>query len=197
MFFGSFQCRTEPFDWRFWGAKNRAGSTDYAAWSSEHDRLIEQSQKSGVSLPTLELNWAIDDIVRHPWQRIEMTAVRVLMINVAILNSNGPDAFGPRRWAGLVFLGLHIFVNILGSIPLIGALVFLFLFRRQWLSYWALWAPWITLLLFHAFVYAEPRYMLSSRPLLSLMAAMAICVFARKERATTGFDAEPILVGSR
>jgi hypothetical protein len=184
MFFGSFQCRTELFDWRFWGKKTKTGSADYEHWSSEHDRLIEES-KSGPTLPSLELNWAVDDIIHHPLLRIRMTAVRLLMLNVAILNSERVEPFGAKPLSGkLLFIAAHILVNAIGFLPLIGALLFLVRSRDQLLLYWALWTPWLTLLLFHAFVYAEPRYMLSSRPLLSLMASVAVLEWVRRESNT-------------
>ncbi len=179
MFFGSFQCRTELFDWRFWGKKTKTGSVDYANWSTEHDKLIEQTQNAEELLPKLELNWAIQDILHHPFIRIRMMLARLLMLNVAILNSTAPTTLVGR----LLFIAGHVAVNIIGILPLVGALVFLFIFRGQLLSYWSLWAPWVTLLFFHAFVYSEPRYMLSSRPLLSIMAAMAIAKWLETKKS--------------
>jgi len=188
MFFGSFQCRTELLDWRFWGKKTKAGSVDYESWSAEHDRLIEESKSGEASLATLELNWAFQDILHHPLLRLRMTLVRIFMLNVAIMNSDRVEQFGSMPFERkLLFVTAHVVLNAIASLPLAGALVFLFRPRNQVLSHWALWTPWLTLLLFHAFVYAEPRYMLSSRPLLSLMAASEVANWPRRRRGAVDY----------
>ena len=180
---GSFQFRTEPWDWRNWGKNTREGSQDYQNWSEERDRLLQQSLDSGIHFRDVERAWVVDDILNHPWLHVRMTALRMLSQNVATVNSVHPDSFGlgpiRGRW---VFFGFHGVLNLIGLIPLAGSLWFLSQRRREILSYWPLWSPWLALFAFHALVYAEPRYLLPSRPLLCIMSALALAEYLNSRK---------------
>ncbi len=181
---GSFQYRTEPWDWRNWGKVTREGSQDYETWSNQREALLSRSAESGTPFRNLERAWVIQDIVTHPALRLRMIAVRMLSMNVAIVNSASPESFGfgmiRGRW---LFLGFHILLNAIGIAPLLGSVWFLFQFRGKLLSYWPLWTPWLSLFAFHAVVYAEPRYLLPSRALLCIMAALAVTRYLESQRA--------------
>lgn len=172
---GSFQFRSEPWDWRNWGKNTREGSKDYQSWLEERDRLLQRSLETGIHFRDVERAWVVDDVLRHPLLHLRMTATRALSQNVATVNSVHPDSFalGPirGRWVFVVFHGL---LNLIALLPLTGSIWFFAQRRREILSYWVLWSPWLALFTFHALVYAEPRYLLPSRPLLCIMSALAL-----------------------
>ncbi len=176
LFFGSFQFRSEPWDWRFWGKATRGGSIDYQNWQNAHDQIVAESTRSGVPVSRLEMEWSLRDIVRHPLERLKMFGVRALAMNIWIAHST-PRASGAgfltRRSAYFLF---HFFLNTIASVPVIAAIWFLAANRREFFGYWPLWAPWLGLLLFHSFLYAEPRYILPGLPGETIMAA---CVIAK------------------
>jgi hypothetical protein len=175
LFFGSFQFRKEPWDWRFWGKATRAGSVDYSDWLDTRNQLAAESEKSGVPISKLEMDWSRHDIAAHPVERLKMFAVRALALNIWMANSTNPRAFRlgalPPPYAFYVF---HFLLNAIAVVPLVAAAWFLLTNRREFFAYWPLWGIWVGLMVFHAFVYAEPRYLLPSQPGEAIMAACAI-----------------------
>lgn len=175
VFFGSFQFRAEPWDWRFWGKATRQGSVDYQNWIDTRQALRNESALTGEPVPRLEMKWSINDIIHHPIKRLQMFAVRTLALNIWIENSVNPEVFrlGPLagRW---VFLLFHIILNAVALLILFAAISFALSNRTMFLAYWPLWGIWFALLLFHAFTYAEPRYMLPGFPGLAVMAGCAL-----------------------
>lgn len=181
-FHGSFQFRSEPWDWRFWGKATRQGSVDYQYFREIHDTLVRQASATGTQVTQLELNWVLHDMVQHPGKRLQMIAVRLAALNVWIVNSTRPAdfRFGPIvGWPA--YLSFHLILNGLLLFPLGVSVWFVATNRSNLLSYWPLWGLWVVLLIFHAIVYAEPRYMLPGQPGLTIMAASMI---SRKLRAT-------------
>jgi hypothetical protein len=177
-FFGSFQFRNEPWDWRFWGDKTRQGSADYDAFRAEHSRLKERSATTGVPLVRLEKEWVLNDVRQHFFLRLRATAVRALSMNLPIANSVSAAAFrmGPLRgWWG--YVAFHAVVFAISLLLLGGALLFLAGSRDSILFYWWLWGPWLALLLFHSATYAEPRYLFPGQPGLIVMAAVTFGMF--------------------
>jgi hypothetical protein len=196
---GSFQFRTEPWDWRNWGKNTREGSQDYQDWSEQRDRLLKQSLESGIHFRDVERAWVVDDFLTHPMLHLRMTAVRVLSQNVATVNSVHPDSFGVGPFRGRwVFFGFHGLLNLISLMPLAGSLWFFAQRRRDILSYWPLWSPWLALFTFHALVYAEPRYLLPSRPLLCIMSALAVTQYLSSRKSATAElseDGTVVMVG--
>jgi hypothetical protein len=193
---GSFQFRTEPWDWRNWGKNTRAGSQDYQNWSEQRDKLLQRSLDSGIHFRDVERAWVVDDFLTHPLLHVRMTAVRVLSQNIATVNSVHPESFGigpfRGRWVFFVFHGL---LNLIGLMPLAGSLWFVTQRRREILTYWPLWSPWLALFTFHALVYAEPRYLLPSRPLLCIMSALALTQYLKsRQSAASGLSRDGSLV---
>ena len=175
MLMGSFQHRTELWDWRFWGKQTRQGSVDYETWSQVRGGLFRRSTETLEAFGKLERDWVVQDVREHPLLHLRMTAMRVLSMNVAIVNSASPASFGFGPIRGLwVFVVSHVLLNVISLLPLLGSLWFLIKSRGEILAYWPLWAPWFALLTFHAVVYSEPRYLLPSRPLLCIMAALMV-----------------------
>jgi 4-amino-4-deoxy-L-arabinose transferase-like glycosyltransferase len=175
LFFGSFQFRSEPWDWRFWGKSTRSGSVDYQNWVDARQALAEESARSGQTISSLETKWTLSDGLHHPVKRLQMFGVRVLALNVWIANSATPDGFRVGwfrgRWA--YFLA-HVFLNGFALLPLFASLCFLVWNRARFFSFWPLWGIWVGLLLFHALTYAEPRYMLPALPGLAIMGGCAL-----------------------
>jgi hypothetical protein len=175
LFFGSFQFRNEPWDWRFWGKATRQGSVDYQDWQKERLELLDQEKQSGVPMSQLERQWTVRDVEHHPVKRLEMFAVRALNLNVWIVNSREPADFrlGPLHGRAFYY-AFHVLINMITLVPLIAAVYFLAVNPRQIFATWPLWGVWVGLLLFHAFTYAEPRYMLPGQPGLEVLAACAL-----------------------
>jgi hypothetical protein len=55
-----------------------------------------------------------------------------------------------------------------------------FIHRADFASYWILWAPHFALLIFHALIYAEPRYLFPSLPGLTIMASIGWLAVSQK-----------------
>ncbi len=172
---GRYQFRQEPFDWRFWSKATRQGSVDHAEWQRTQDALRATAVQQGVRPEKLEWPWIAQDVRQHPWLTLRMTAVRLLALNVALVNSRGPSAFriGPVD-GRIVYAGFHALVNAVNLGLLALAVVFLYRQRGQRLVLWPLWAPWVSLLLFHVATYAEPRYLFPGRPGLVVMASVML-----------------------
>jgi hypothetical protein len=167
---GSFQFRSEPWDWRFWGKATREGSVDYRNWIDTQKRLIGESASTGESTSRLELAWTLHDIFSHPLIRAKMFLVRVLALNVWTVGSTKPSDFdlGPFRGRS-AYVGFHVIANSIALLSIIASAWFLICNRTQFFTYWPLWGSWLGLLLFHAFTYSEPRYMLPAQPGLVVM----------------------------
>jgi hypothetical protein len=183
VFFGSFQFRSEPWDWRYWGKANRDGSLDYQNWVDTRKELIQTSAATGQPLSRLQMKWALHDIVHHPVTRLQMFAVRSLALNVWIANSTQPAKFHLGRLKGRsLYLVFHILLNALALSPLFLSLWYLKAHPADFFGYWPLWGIWVALLLFHGFTYAEPRYMLAGQPGLAVLGGCALSVGLRRWR---------------
>ncbi|MFN0119928.1 MAG: hypothetical protein ACKV2V_05445, partial [Blastocatellia bacterium] len=65
---------------------------------------------------------------------------------------------------------LHAIINATNLVTLLSAILY-FPWRRD-AALWPLWSVWLGLIVFHALVYAEPRYMFPAQPVLAIAAAM-------------------------
>ncbi|HLG98208.1 MAG TPA: hypothetical protein VKX49_17965 [Bryobacteraceae bacterium] len=169
-FMGSFQMRSEPWDWRFWDDTTRAGSADYANFASQLAELRGQAIRTRYSVFDLEWWWVINDFKSHPFLRAKIALVRALFMHVNLVNSVRPSQFhlGPFRGrAGYIFV--HVCLNLVYLMLIASSLLFLIAKRRQFFEYWILWGPWLALLAFHAVFYAEARYLFPIQPALILM----------------------------
>jgi hypothetical protein len=175
MFFGSFQFRTETWDWRFWDRATRRGSLDYEMFSQEFARLNAESVRQKIPLSNLEWNWVLQDVIHHPLLRLKMAAVRAMALNVFLVNSRPWEEFrlGPLRGrAG--YIAFHIALNVLNLVVLVVAIHFLAVRRTEFVRLWVFWGPWLALLLFHSAVYAEARYLFPGEPGLIILASTAL-----------------------
>jgi|ERR1700735_1476425 len=181
VFFGDFQFRTEPWDWRFWGKATRTGSVDYQNWVDARELLHAEARRTGVMFPRLEMEWSEADMLHHPLTRLRMFGIRALALNIWIENSTAPNAFRLGILKGRFFyFAFHVILNAIALLPLLGSIWFLVVNRARFFSYWPLWGIWLGLLLFHAWTYAEARYMLPGQPGLIIMAACAFSVRRRR-----------------
>jgi hypothetical protein len=172
MFHGSFQYRTETWDWRFWDVTTRADSADFQAWTREATALKERAEREHVPLASLQYEWIERDFLAHPFVRLKMACVRLLSLHVALVNSVRSDAFaiGPLH-GPVAYWTLHLAINALSIAVLCCALVFAFRAPGGPWTTWPVWAPWLALLAFHVVTYAEPRYLLPTRPGMIVAAA--------------------------
>src|SRR5262249_30978281 len=156
--------------WSAWDKVRRRGSADYIEWDTTYKEFKRKAKETGVSVPDLVMRWLIRDVETHPMLWARMVAIRTLDLNISLVNSQRPEAFRIGPISGqFIYLAFHVFVNALNFLLLGAAFWFLFTVRGEAAVYWPLWAPWISLLLFHAIVYAEPRYMFPSRPGITVM----------------------------
>jgi 4-amino-4-deoxy-L-arabinose transferase-like glycosyltransferase len=183
VYFGRFQYRTEPWDWRFWDNLTRQGSNDYAAWVEGLAEFKRKSAEESLPLSSLLWGWVGNDIIEHPGLTIQMAGVRTLALHLTFINSQKPEAFklGPfKGWA--VYMIFHVMVNAINLVLIVASLWFLFMRRSNLAANWPLWAPWLALLIFHAATYAEPRYLFPSRPGLAIMTAVSLAIVIGRAR---------------
>ena len=175
-FQGRFQFRSETWDWRFW--QDYPDRKDYKAYTNFLQQLKSESLTSGISLSKLQLSWIMEDIREHPIINFKMAAVRVLSIHITLVGSTDPANFriGPCRGPRAYWM-FHVLLNSVNFMIYVLSLLFIYLHRRQIWSYWSLWGPWVALVIFHAVVYAEPRYLMPARPGLMLMSSVTIAGF--------------------
>jgi 4-amino-4-deoxy-L-arabinose transferase-like glycosyltransferase len=175
VFQGRFQYRTEPWDWREWSKANRQGSVDHASWVNELNELKRQSDETGTPISTLQRQWILKDIKEHPVLTLRLAAIRLVSLHVAVVNSQKPEAFRFGPFSGrILYASFHILVNSVTCLILLASGCFLFAKRERIISNWPLWSPWMALLIFHAFTYAEPRYMFPCYPGLVILAAWGL-----------------------
>lgn len=173
-FFGSFQFRNEPWDWRFWDHSTRAGSADYQAFTQQYAALNAESIRRRVPLSDLEWVWIKDDIAQHPWLRLRMVAVRLLTLHVPAVNSVAPAKFRLGPLNGIfAYVLFHAAVAVSYGALMVGAIWFLIQRRSHIPAFWIFWGPWVTLAVFHSLIYAEPRFLSPAQPGLIIMSAVA------------------------
>lgn len=194
VFQGRFQYRAEPWDWREWSKANRQGSLDHAAWVNELNEIKRLSDETGVPVSTLQREWVLRDVKEHPVLTIRTAAIRLLSLHIAVVNSQNPEAFKLGPLSGrITYAAFHILVNSVTFLILLASACFLFAERRRLAHYWPLWAPWVALLTFHSFTYAEPRYMFPCYPGLVIMAALGLApLLARMKRNIPTLGSAPI-----
>ncbi len=185
MFHGSFQYRTETWDWRFWDIKTRPDSADFITWSEELASLKLEALRENVPIASLEYQWILNDFLRNPLLRLKMAAVRALSIHVARVNSVRSQTFKIGPWEGpAAYWSVHVAINALSVLVLACALVLTFRHPGGAWPVWPIWVPWTALLAFHALFYAEPRYLLPTRPGLIVGAAALISgVLSQRRRS--------------
>lgn len=174
-FFGSWQMRSQPWDWRFWDDTTRAGSADYADFVNTLASLREAALRTRYSVFDLEWNWVVNDFRQHPLMRVRMALVRALSMQVNVINSLSISRFhlGPLRgWAP--YLLVHAAINLCSFFILGASVVFVIRYRRGIFSDWLLWGPWVALLAFHSVFYAEARFLFPAQPGLLVMASIMI-----------------------
>lgn len=173
---GRFQFRTDHWDWRFW--QYYPGRTDYISYMATLHELQLQSVRSGVTLAHLEAHWIASDFLHHPLTNLEMFGIRLLSIHTALVNSRPASVFkfGPISGRPAYF-GFHLLLNSITYLIVVLSVIFLVRERQRIAWYWSFWAPWLALLVFHAIVYAEPRYLMPARPGLVVMATIPIAAY--------------------
>jgi hypothetical protein len=175
LFFGSFQFRTEPWDWRFWDDSTRQNSNDYQAFQAELTRLKSESVRRKTPLSDLEWQWAFDDVRTHLWLHSKMAAIRAISMQVMLVNSVEPTAFHIGLIRGKVaYWFFHVIVNFFNLFLVILSIGFVVSRTKAPLSLWILWAPWLALLCFHSAIYAEPRYLFPGQVGLIIMSSLAL-----------------------
>lgn len=178
---GRFQFRTEPLDWRFFNGPARKGSQDRADYEARKIANEHEALTRNVSVSQVTRAWIIGDTLAHPLVTAKMALVRVVYLHIFLVNSKPPSAFsiGPIPGA-LVYWTFHLALNAIGLSISILALVFLWQRRSDLAAIWPLWAPWLALVVFHALVYAEPRYLLPAKYSQVILAAGAMATWLRR-----------------
>src|SRR5262249_19641184 len=154
-----------PWNWQYWDRIHRRGSAGYDAWNRESKEIGRQARATRISASNLMIKWVVRDVAGHPFLWVRMVAVRPLALPTCFVNSQKPEAFrvGPIN-GRVVYTVFHVLLNAMNFLLIGCAVWFLIAHRGHLASYWPLWGPWLSLALFHAVVYAEPRYLFPSRP---------------------------------
>jgi hypothetical protein len=170
---GRFQFRNEPFDWRYWQNNFRGkDSKDYKDWVKSQDSLLLARRAKRIKFNVVYKDFVIHDILDHPFITARQFFIRTLYGHTYMINNASPSQFKVAGIQGrAVYLLVHLLINLLNIVILIGATIFLFRKKRYLLEFWPLWLPWLALIIFHGFSYMEPRYMMPSRPGIFIMAA--------------------------
>jgi 4-amino-4-deoxy-L-arabinose transferase-like glycosyltransferase len=172
---GRFQLRKEPFDWRFFNKGTRGNTQDYQDWVRSVDSLSALSAKTGISKNNLYTDFIVKDLEEHPFVALYQAVDRAFYGHFYMVNSVKPSKFKIWKIPGIVvYVLVHIFINLLNIIILVSAIIFLFRRKKLLLEYWPLWLPWLSLVLFHAMFSMEPRYMLPSKPGIFMMSAVIL-----------------------
>jgi hypothetical protein len=180
---GRFQFRTEHFDWRFWDGDSRKGSADYQMWIAARKEINTRPGNYKKSLKEKFLPWIIDDIKENKLLFLKQFAIRAVNGQFLFVNSLTPEGFKMFGFKGpLAYYIFHIILNSINIIILISAIIFLFRERKRLAELWVLWVTLAAILLFHASVYMEPRYMFSGRACMLLMAAFIMSRYIAKFR---------------
>ena len=168
-FFGSFQTRTEPWNWRYWTSRKQTGDKQLCETTLESLRAVAAEQNR--SLAEVKQEWVVRDVMENPLLRLRMFLVRLLVCHVQFLGSVSPDDFqlGPlrARWGFALF---HALFNSITLLAVLGAVLWLISKPGERLAHSALWAPYLGVLVFAAFSYAEPRFMFPVRAGLCVLA---------------------------
>ena len=171
---GRFQFREEPTDFRFWDNNNRADSKDYQNWCKNGVELgvIMQNQHRDYNDVTRE--FLINDALEHPFLFARQFVVKCFFGHMYFINSVQPKDFHLGPIHGIVaYWFVILIINSVNIIVLFGA--FLFLFKeKNLINYWLFWGIIASLLIFHGFIYMEPRYMFPSKVVLYLMSAAGL-----------------------
>ena len=177
---GYYQFRTEPFDWRTWQSSHKQGSLDYEAWSNSlktFDSLVNEFNGSKIFLIK---NFYINDFLENPYLKVRQVLTKVAFGQFFIANRKSMDFYSVFTQSGyLEFYLFHLFINIFNLIVLFFALFYfirMFQFKNDDLFYLSLW---LGFLIFHSFVYMEPRYMFAGR--------LVLILFALKYLSTNSF----------
>lgn len=169
---GRFQFRNEPFDWRYWENELRDGSKDYADWVQSKKDLKQEQIATGKTRKEVYENFDINDMLQHPFIVLQQFVIRTLYGHVFIINGVRPWMLKIGKIPGnVVYITLHIFINLLNVILTLSAVRFLFVYKNKLLEFWPLWLPWLALVLFHGLTYMEPRYLLPTKPGIFIMAS--------------------------
>jgi hypothetical protein len=174
-FHGSFQYRAEPWNWSFWRSETRKGSVDWADWSRELESLKEEAAASGQPLSDLQTQWIIRDFQQEPLTRLQIMAVRTLSLHFWLGSSTLPASFKLGPLVGpFGYWIFHAALNAANLVIIVAALWFIVSRGSRLWAEWPLWGSWLALLAFHVVIYSEPRYLIPSRPGVTVMAAVVL-----------------------
>lgn len=171
---GRYQFREEPLDFRFWDDDIRPDSKDYKNWKIKAGELDLYRIKSGKTNAEVYREYLISDVLNHPFITARQFVVKSFFGQIYVLNSVSPQNFhlGPLKGPPF-YWAFMFFVNLINILIVIGSLIFLFR-TKDLLRYWALWSIVLALILFHAMMYMEPRYMFPGRAALYVMSAAGL-----------------------
>ena len=170
---GRFQFRTVLWDFRIW--PDLPDNPDFIAFERQREEFEHESLQTGRPFSALQWRWIAKDFLDHPGITLRSGAIKFLALHLSFVHSLEPAKFHFAFLKGRLGYALfHLAVNACTIVLVIGSVLFLVAQRRNLLSYWVLWGPWVALTLFHVATYAEARYLFPSRPCLVLMTSTAI-----------------------
>ncbi len=169
---GAFQYRSEPLDWRAWERETRGGSRDYAAYAEVRRQLEEKQRRTGAEMAVVEWDWLRRSITTEPWIWVKMApmkAVSAFWFRISPARVEKVFGSGSRGKvvAFLISLVLNAPVLCMLGLSILGAKRM----GRAGLAFTGIcWAPLVAGLVFVAFTYSEPRYLVPGFTGLSVLA---------------------------
>lgn len=179
---GRFQFRNESFDWRYWDASTRSGSTDFADYEASGDSLRQVAADRGVPMREVFSPWIMNDLIVHPFMAVKQFFLRVITGHFLQSNSINPHRIinSDNQKIFLYWLG-HILVNLINLFFIAFFLVYIFKYGSEF--DWLLIMPILALVLFHGFVYMEQRYMFPNRVIYLFFASLFVAQYFKNHKA--------------
>ena len=176
---GAFQYRSEPLDWRPWEKEARGGSRDYAAYAAVRAQLSTRQSSTGLPLAVVEWQWLKDSWMSDPlaWLRMApLKAASALWFRISPVRIE-KHLGGGRKGAAAAFV-ISAVLNAPVLVMLFVAMAYSFGRKGATAAEKLMcWGPFLAGLIFVAFTYSEPRYVV---PGFGGLAVLAGCAMARK-----------------
>lgn len=181
---GAFQYRTEAFDWRAWEREAREGSKDYEEYAAVRQRLGEIHRSTGRAMASVEWEWLRASVGREPWVWLRMAPFKAASaLWFRISPERVKRVLGEGWLAGWIAFCISAVLNAPNLLLLALALMVTRRAERQRMPEVAMcWVPFLAGLLFVAFTYSEPRYIVPGLGGLAVLGGLGIvCLGGRCE----------------
>jgi hypothetical protein len=181
---GAFQYRSEPFDWRPWEKEAREGSRDYADYAGVRGVLARRQKATGLPMAAVEWEWVKSSWISEPLAWLRMAPFKAAS---ALWFRISPVRIEQHLGAGRKGKAAAVLISGILNAPVLAALFLAMLCsvrsrEAAVAEKMMCWGPFLAGLIFVAFTYSEPRYVV---PGFGGVVVLAACAMAsRLERVT-------------